>query len=108
MERLISSRTGFLAKSFNLSSVCFCFDLSSIMCKSKLFLNFIFKGLVFVTCFDLLCDMAEKNKKPKKICRVQAYVTEDTKAAIIKLAEEQERSESYVAGNILNKGVKKT
>ena len=46
-------------------------------------------------------------EKTKKVHRVQAYVTEDTKKALQKLAEEQDRSESYVAGNILNKGVKK-
>jgi predicted transcriptional regulator len=46
-------------------------------------------------------------KKPKKVHRVQAYVTEDTKKALEQLAKEQDRSESYVAGNILNKGVKK-
>lgn len=46
-------------------------------------------------------------KKRDKSHRVQAYVTKDTKEAIKKLAEEQDRSESYVAGNILNKGVKK-
>lgn len=47
------------------------------------------------------------NKKRVKSSRIQAYVTDDTKAAIKKIAEEQDRSESYVAGNILNKGVKK-
>lgn len=46
-------------------------------------------------------------KKSKKTHRVQAYVTEDTKKALTQIAKEQERSESYVAGNILNKGVKK-
>lgn len=46
-------------------------------------------------------------KKSRKSNRVQAYVTDDTKKALKKLAEEQDRSESYVAGNILNKGVKK-
>lgn len=45
--------------------------------------------------------------KGNKTCKVQAYVTPDTKEAIKKIAKEQERSESYVAGNILNKGVKK-
>lgn len=46
-------------------------------------------------------------EKGVKTHRVQAYVTKDTKEALIKIAKEQDRSESYVAGNILNKGVKK-
>ncbi len=46
-------------------------------------------------------------KKREKSYRVQAYVTKDTKEAIKEIAKEQDRSESYVAGNILNKGVKK-
>lgn len=46
-------------------------------------------------------------KKKTKTQRIQAYVTDETKEALVKLAKEQDRSESYVAGNILNKGVKK-
>lgn len=46
-------------------------------------------------------------KKREKSHRVQAYVTKDTKEALKKIAEEQDRSESYVAGNMLNKAVKK-
>lgn len=42
----------------------------------------------------------------KKDNKVQAYVTEETKKAINKMAEDQERSESYVAGKILNEAVK--
>lgn len=44
----------------------------------------------------------------KKDNKIQAYVTEETKKAINKMAEEQERSESYVAGKILDNAVKPT
>lgn len=36
---------------------------------------------------------------------VQAYVTAPTKEAIVKMAQEQDRSESYIAGKILDTAI---
>lgn len=41
----------------------------------------------------------------KKEKRVTAHVTEQTKKAIVKLAKEQDRSESYIAGKILDSAI---
>lgn len=40
--------------------------------------------------------------------KIQAYVSDETKQAIAKMAKEQDRSESYVVGNILDKMLAKT
>ncbi len=45
--------------------------------------------------------------KKAKLYRVQAYVTTETKKALEKIALEEDRSESYVAGKILNDYFKK-
>lgn len=37
--------------------------------------------------------------------KIQAYVTPDTKEAIVKKAKDQERSESYVAGKLLDMAI---
>ncbi len=41
----------------------------------------------------------------KKEKRVTAHVTKPTKQAIIKMAKEQDRSESYIAGKLLDTAV---
>lgn len=40
--------------------------------------------------------------------KIQAYVEPETKKAIQEMAKKQERSESYVAGKILDERVKPT
>lgn len=41
----------------------------------------------------------------KKTKRITAHVTEPTKKAIVKMAEEQDRSESYIAGKLLDTAI---
>lgn len=43
--------------------------------------------------------MSKKNK-------IQAYVKDSTKAFVVKQAEEQELSESHVAGKLLDEAIK--